>query len=104
MGQQAIFDEITRRLVAEFSPLRIYLFGSQAWGKPGLESDIDLMVIIPKSKESRYQRAVRAHRVLADLPVSKDVVVETDEEFAFRAQAPSSLEHKISREGRLLYG
>jgi len=104
MAQQCLFDEITRRLVREFAPERIYLFGSRAWGAPAADSDVDLMVIVGASGESRYQRAVRAHRALAGLPVAKDVLVETADEFSFRAQAPSSLEHKIRQEGRLLYG
>lgn len=104
MESTRILDEITRRLVLEFAPVRVILFGSHAWGEPGEDSDIDLLVVVGSSSEPRYQRAVRAHRVLADLPVAKDVLVETVEEFAFRAQAPASLEHKIVREGRLLYG
>lgn len=104
MENTPLLDEITRRLVSEFAPERVILFGSHAWGEPGEDSDIDLMVVVASSSEPRYQRAVRAHRVLADLPVSKDVLVETADEFAFRAQAPASLEHKIAHEGRLLYG
>jgi predicted nucleotidyltransferase len=104
MDEQHILDEITQRLVTEFSPERVILFGSRAWGKPDAESDIDVMVIVGASTESRYERAVRAHRVLTGLPASKDVLVETTDEFAFRAQAPASLEHKIRQEGRVLYG
>lgn len=104
METSQVLDEITRRLVTEFAPKRVILFGSHAWGKPDQDSDIDVMVIVGASNESRYQRAVRAHRVLADLPMPKDVLVETADEFAFRAQSPASLEHKIAHEGRLLYG
>jgi predicted nucleotidyltransferase len=34
--------EIVRRLVNEFQPEAVYLFGSYAWGKPDKESDLDL--------------------------------------------------------------
>ena len=31
-----VLPEIVRRLVAEFDPEEIILFGSRAWGQPGL--------------------------------------------------------------------
>jgi len=104
MLDQALLEEITRRLAKEFAPERIYLFGSHAWGQADSDSDLDFMVIVAPTRESRYELTVRAHRALADLPVAKDVLVETSDEFSFRAQAPSSLERKICQEGRLLYG
>ncbi|MCS6989693.1 MAG: nucleotidyltransferase domain-containing protein [Chloroherpetonaceae bacterium] len=39
-----VLDEMARRLVLEFDPEQIILFGSRAWGKPTDESDFDLCV------------------------------------------------------------
>ena len=36
-------EDITRRLVAEFTPETIILFGSHAWGQPDENSDLDLL-------------------------------------------------------------
>jgi uncharacterized protein len=66
-----------QRLVAEFQPEQIWLFGSYAWGTPTAESDIDLMVIVPSSDERSIKRMQRAHHCLGDLDVSKDVFVQT---------------------------
>ena len=38
-------------LVAEFDPDQIILFGSHAWGMPGQDSDVDLLVIVPETDE-----------------------------------------------------
>ena len=38
-----------RRLAAEFDPEQIILFGSHAWGTPTEDSDIDLLVIVPRA-------------------------------------------------------
>ena len=46
-----LLAEMTRRLVAEFHPERIILFGSHAWGKPTDDSDVDLFVIVPETAE-----------------------------------------------------
>jgi predicted nucleotidyltransferase len=40
-------QDFTQRLVAEFSPQRVILFGSYAYGHPTPDSDVDLLVIAP---------------------------------------------------------
>ncbi|MEW6379634.1 MAG: nucleotidyltransferase domain-containing protein [bacterium] len=47
--------KMVRRLVAAFSPERIYLFGSRAREEQRTDSDYDLMMIIPASSLPRYQ-------------------------------------------------
>ena len=96
--------EVVRRLVDEFHPEAIYLFGSRAWGKPGAGSDIDLLVIITKSDEKPIQRAVRAQRSLRGVRAAIDVLVKTRKEFERYASVKASLEAQITREGKLLYG
>jgi len=75
-----LLKEITQRLAAEFQPEQIILFGSHAWGTPTEDSDIDLMVIVPESELSPVQRAIRAHRSLSGLNISKDILVKTHAE------------------------
>jgi predicted nucleotidyltransferase len=96
--------EVIRRLVDEFHPERIYLFGSYAWGKPNADSDMDLLVIIEKSREKPIQRAVRAQRSLRGVKVPVDVLVKTRKEFERYLPVKASLEAQIAREGKLLYG
>lgn len=64
---------ITERIVQNFDPLRIILFGSHARDEAGSESDIDLLVVLPHVTDKR-QAAIDIRRALADLPVSKDIV------------------------------
>ena len=99
-----IRKEVIRRLVDEFQPETIYLFGSYAWGKPSEDSDMDLMVIVPESREKPIQRAVRAQRSLLGVKAAVDVLVKTRKEFQRYTSVKASLEAQISREGKLLYG
>ncbi len=99
-----IIDEVVRRLVAEFQPEQIILFGSRAWGNPEGDSDVDLMVIVSESDEPPAQRARRAYRCLGDIEVSTDVLVKTRAEAERFRHVPASLEHKILRQGRVLHG
>ncbi len=92
------------RLVREFHPEQIILFGSHAWGNPTDDSDVDLFVVVSESDESPYRRAVRAHRCLEGLGLRKDVLVRTRAEADRYREVVASLEHKVFTQGRILHG
>jgi len=99
-----ILSEIVRRLVDEFDPDEIILFGSRAWGIPRQDSDYDLCVIVPDNNEHAVQQAVRAHASLRGLGISKDVIVSTRTRFDRFSRVKASLEAKIRNRGVVLYG
>jgi predicted nucleotidyltransferase len=99
-----LLETIKQRLVAEFQPEQIWLFGSHAWGTPGDESDLDLMVILPESQERPIRRDQRAQRCLGRLPVSADVLVRTRQEVNRVRDLRGSLTHDVLSRGRKLYG
>ena len=68
---------MVEKLVSEFAPDQIFLFGSHAWGNPSENSDVDLYVIIPESNERPLRRAQRAFACLGGMGVPKDVLVRT---------------------------
>ena len=94
----------TQRLVAEFQPDQIWLFGSHAWGQPHDDSDVDFLVVVPHSDETPIRRAQRAHRCLRGLRMPKDVLVETRQEVDRVKERKTSLENTILSRGRRLYG
>jgi len=98
-----LLQEVTRRLVEQFQPEQIILFGSQVWGAPTASSDLDLMVIITQSNLSDYERSVLGHRCLGGLDIAKDVIVRTRAEFDFFRDVRASLEYKIAHQGKVLY-
>jgi predicted nucleotidyltransferase len=64
-----------------------------------MDSDIDLLAVVPVSALSRYQRAVEALRALAGFNVPMDVLVLTRDEWNRESKAPSSLASTVAREG-----
>lgn len=100
---ETILHTMTDRLVAEFDPDQIFLFGSHAWGIPTESSDVDLYVIIPESKERPLQRARRAISCLGGMRVPKDVLVRTRTEAEKYRYVYASLESQIFEKGRVLY-
>jgi uncharacterized protein len=99
----AFQKEITQRLIAEFDPEAIYLFGSYAWGQPKPGSDLDLLVIVQDSQQQPVQRAVQAQHSLRGMPVAVDVLVKTSAEFERYRNVHASLEAQILEKGKLLY-
>lgn len=101
---EELLQTATQKLVAEFQPEEIYLFGSHAWGTPGPDSDIDLMVIVPESDERPIRRDQRAQKCLGRLAVSADVLVRTRVEVNRYKHLRASLFHQVLNQGRKLYG
>ena len=99
-----LLQTATQRLVAEFQPEQIWLFGSHAWGTPHEGSDADLMVVVPQSEERAIQRMQRAHRCLRGIGFPKDVLVPTRAEVDRYKHLRASLFHQVLARGRKLYG
>jgi predicted nucleotidyltransferase len=98
-----LLEEITRRLVDEFQPERIILFGSHAWGEPTESSDLDLLVIVPESEAGPADRATRAYRCLRGIMAPTDILVKTRMEVERYRPVRASLERAILERGKLLY-
>lgn len=95
--------ELVRRLVAAYAPERIYLFGSTARGQAGLNSDYDLMVIVPDDASPERRRSQLAYRALRGTATAADVLVWTRQAFDERLHLRASLPATVVREGKLLY-
>jgi predicted nucleotidyltransferase len=93
---------MVRRIVRDFSPEKIILFGSHARGNAGADSDIDLLVVARCDGETRV-KVVEIRRALADLPVAKDIIVVTPEYFARYRDVIGTIVWPAMREGRILY-
>lgn len=101
---------MTRRIVELFDPLQIILFGSRARGDHHPESDVDLLVVLPKTS-SRFQSAVAIRQALKDIrpagpkkrPVGKDIIVATPEDMAYYGDLECYVFYWALREGKVLY-
>jgi predicted nucleotidyltransferase len=84
---------------------RIYLFGSYAYGEPHEHSDYDFFVVLPDGSmrpleaEQEIQWAVVQTPLRTPIDVLADYVNRFDERKKF-----NTLERKVARDGRLLYG
>lgn len=95
-------DAIVDRLVQQYDPERIILFGSRAAGSAGVDSDIDLL-IVKDTPQRPIDRRVEVERLLADRSVGIDVVVYTPRELCELYWAGSPFVEDVVERGRVLY-
>jgi predicted nucleotidyltransferase len=99
---EALLAEIARRIVAVSDPQQIILFGSQAHGDAGPDSDLDLLVIKNEVSSPRAE-AARIYRALAGLSTPIDVVVARSDYVRRHRDLIGTVVRPALREGRVLY-
>lgn len=104
MINEQTIAEVRERLVKAYRPLKIYLFGSYAWGCPDEESDLDILVIIDQYNKDRHQTLVEGHKALVDLYISKDILVYSKAEWDAFSKDKTKLCYMIKNKGKLIYG
>lgn len=97
--------EIVRRLVHEFHPMRIFLFGSRARGDAGGNSDYDILVVVPATAEvPNYRLVQRAHRyTLQGIPAPVDIVIISESQFDAKKTVIGTIPESAIHEGKELY-
>jgi predicted nucleotidyltransferase len=95
-------DEMARRIVRRFDPDRIILFGSHARGEGTPDSDVDLLVVMPL-QGSRREARLAIRRALRGIPLPKDILVTTPQDFEWRKDVVGTIERPAHRHGEVLY-
>jgi HEPN domain-containing protein/predicted nucleotidyltransferase len=90
------------RIVKEFHPERIILFGSQARGDAGPDSDIDLLVVMD-FEGSKFDKKMELGDVVRGETLPVDILVTTPADFAWRKEVTGTIEWPAFREGKVLY-
>jgi uncharacterized protein len=96
-------EQIVNRVVTNYHPEKIILFGSYAYGEPKEHSDIDL-VIIKDSNLPRYQRGREVRKYLRGMKVAVDLVVYTREEVEKWKHVKPAFISTVFEKGEVLYG
>jgi len=101
---KAVIDDILQKLISDYSPQKVILFGSYAYGNPRPDSDIDLLII--KETDERFiDRPITVRRILSDprRTIGLEILVLTPEELAKRLAIGDQFLAEIVKEGRVLY-
>ena len=95
-----VIHDFARRVAERFHPERIILFGSYAYGQPHVDSDVDILVVMPARNE--IDQSVRIDAACeACFPL--DIIVRTPKNMAWRLAEGDSFLREITSRGKVLY-
>jgi predicted nucleotidyltransferase len=100
-----VIQEAVERIIAGYSPQKIILFGSYAYGKPDENSDIDLLIIKETSKRP-IERWMEVKCLVRDRSrtVSVSPLVYTPQELEERMAIKDFFIQEVLEKGKILYG
>ena len=98
---QAEIKSIMRKIVREYKPEKIILFGSFAYGKPKASSDID-MLIVKKTKKRRIDR-IKDVLYMIDNNFPFEPIVYTPREINERLTLGDFFLQTVMQKGKILY-
>jgi predicted nucleotidyltransferase len=97
-----MISEIVSKIVDNFNPEKIILFGSFVWGKPKEWSDIDILVIM-KYSGSSPKVAAKISNLAKPKLVPMDILVRTPQEIEKRVKLGDYFIKRILNGGKVLY-
>ena len=93
--------ELRDRIVEEFQPQRIILFGSHASENPHPDSDVDLLVILPFEGRTVYKALEILNTIDPRIPI--DLLARTPQQIQERLDANDFFIQDIVETGKVLY-
>jgi predicted nucleotidyltransferase len=93
--------ELTKKIVQTYHPERVVLFGSYAYGTPTVDSDVDLLVILPHEGKSSRKAVEILNAVNPHFPV--DLLVRTPEQVRQRVAWSDFFLREVLKKGKVLY-
>ena len=93
--------ELSERIVREFNPERIVLFGSYAYGRPTADSDVDLLVVLSFEGKGFRKSLEILNRVNPCFPI--DLLARRPDDTARRYAEGDPLIREALDRGKVLY-
>ena len=95
--------EMGKLIGQRFHPEKVILFGGYARGEAGINSDVDLMVVM-ESDAVWYKKSTPIQLALSERWIEPiDIIVRSPEVFAQRQSQPYTLEYEAAKDGVVLY-
>lgn len=89
-------------IVREFTPIKVVLFGSHAYGTANEESDVDMLVVLDVPASETRQKAVEIRRRIPRRG-RIDLLVRSPAEISYRLAHNDWFLREITERGQVLY-
>ena len=93
--------QLCEQIARDFHPEKIILFGSHAYGRPGPDSDVDLLIVMRfKGRPARQAIKIRSR---LDTTMALDLIVRTPKQVSERLEMGDFFIREITEQGRVIY-
>lgn len=106
MNENSLIQEIVNTIVREANPETVILFRSRARNDARPESDVDLLIVEKEpfgAQRSRRKETTRLYLALRKLPMAKDLLLYSQEEFEQFKNLNHHIVARAQREGKVLH-
>jgi predicted nucleotidyltransferase len=102
MVERAKIKDFCNEVAKKFRPRKIILFGSYAYGRPTVDSDVDLLVVMNRTRYRGERMSLRIrHALQRDFPM--DLLVRTPAEISKRLRWGDCFMQEIIEKGKVMY-
>jgi len=101
-SQTEAIDHLVQRIIDEVRPLRILVFGSAVKGVIGVDSDIDVLVVMPEGVHRR-RTAQLLYRKIRKVGIPFDILVTTPTDLDRQKDNIGLIYRTILQEGKEIY-
>jgi predicted nucleotidyltransferase len=101
MVDDQTIQDLCNRIVQDFQPERIILFGSYAYGNPTPDSDVDILVVLPFEGKNLYKSLEILNRANPAFPI--DLLARRPDDTERRYREGDPLIREALDHGKVLY-
>jgi predicted nucleotidyltransferase len=95
-------EVLLERMITEFRPVEVRLFGSRARGEAGAASDWDLFVVVPDDLEAADDMFA-GYRLRRETRTRADIILCPLSEFIEDRDTPNTLAYEAAHHGVTIY-
>jgi predicted nucleotidyltransferase len=99
----SVIEALVQHIVEHFSPDKIILFGSYAYGEPTRWSDVDLLVVMDVPPEKAAEMMMKIRRSLPPRSFGLDVIVHSQATIDHRIPLGDWFLEEVTNQGKVMY-
>jgi predicted nucleotidyltransferase len=92
-----------QRIAELASPRKIILFGSYVRGETDINSDVDILVVVPDTVDNPRKESVRLQKALRDILMPMDILVVPESHWERFKDTPGLIYREARRTGKVVY-
>ena len=96
-----VISETIKQIIEKFHPEKIIMFGSYTYGKPGQNSDLDLLIVMNYKGSSKKQAVKIIQSIDYHFPI--DLIVRSTDQIHERIRLGDFFFKDIIDKGKILY-